>query len=368
MAERADDKGLFKRGRRWWLSIHVPGKGTQKIPLRPEGESLATANRDVARAIARMIRQSVSDGGGAKLAAVDMDGIIQQFQDANTIEASRNQAARNAGRVRAFVADKNIKHPSSITLESVQSWFADLLRDGAKPKTILNARGCLGRFCDFLVDRGLLESNPCHRVRIPRIQRLPPRFLSPAEYDKALALADKHGILPHVETALRTGMRREELRRLTWADVDFERAVVHVVEKASENGVYSPRSKRRRARAIPMSERLAVVLRKQQAESGHRTYVFPGENIKGTSGMRDAGWWSDALKPLQDAMPIFTRDMGDKSTGRAWHILRHTFASRLVQAGVPLAKVSAWMGHSDIRTTMIYAHLAPGHDADIEKA
>ncbi len=52
---------------------------------------------------------------------------------------------------------------------------------------------------------------------------------------------------------------------------------------------------------------------------------------------------------------------------RGWHLMRHTFASWLVQAGVPLAKLSAWLGHAQIQTTMRYAHLAPGHDADIDR-
>ena len=48
------------------------------------------------------------------------------------------------------------------------------------------------------------------------------------------------------------------------------------------------------------------------------------------------------------------------------HSLRHTFASQLVMAGVSIYKVSRWLGHSDVKTTMIYAHLAP-QDADINR-
>lgn len=83
--------------------------------------------------------------------------------------------------------------------------------------------------------------------------------------------------------------------------------------------------------------------------------------------MRRMSWWVEALEPIQKAMPIFQGDSGQRK-GRSWHLFRHTFASRLVRAGVPIAKVSAWLGHSDIRTMMMYAHLAPGHDEDIEKA
>lgn len=100
--------------------------------------------------------------------------------------------------------------------------------------------------------------------------------------------------------------------------------------------------------------------------TGGRKYVFPGREHRDQSGMRRQAWWSEALKPLQRAMPIFC-ELPGTSTGRGWHLFRHTFASRLVQAGVAVVKVSAWLGHADIRTTMGYAHLAPGHDEDIEK-
>jgi len=50
-----------------------------------------------------------------------------------------------------------------------------------------------------------------------------------------------------------------------------------------------------------------------------------------------------------------------------WHEFRHTFSSRLVQQGISLYKVSKWLGHSDFKTTQIYAHFAPVYDNDIEK-
>jgi len=53
--------------------------------------------------------------------------------------------------------------------------------------------------------------------------------------------------------------------------------------------------------------------------------------------------------------------------GRGWHLFRHTFASRAVQAGVPIYKVAQWLGHKHVATTEIYAHLSPDFDEDIEK-
>jgi integrase len=359
MAMRADDRGLFKRGRRWWFRVYVKGEGKKVIALKPEGQTHATTNRDVARALARDIRRQITEKGRIERAAgtADLPALIEQFQAVNTVEASKTQALDNARHVKDFIGTLGIKHPAEITLERIQEWFVRLHKAKRSPKTIWNHRGSLSRFCEFLIDREHLAANPCRRMKMPRTEKLLPRFLSADEHEQALKLAKEHGIYPEVATALCTGMRREELRRMGWAEVDFERAVVMV-----------PKSKSRRPRAIPMSDKLRAVLLEQQAETGNRKYVFPGRERRDQSGMRRRSWWISALKPLQAALPVFTDNMAETATGRGWHLFRHTFASRLVQAGVPIAKVSAWLGHANIATTMIYAHLAPGHDKDIEKA
>lgn len=71
------------------------------------------------------------------------------------------------------------------------------------------------------------------------------------------------------------------------------------------------------------------------------------------------------MDPIKAEVSTFSENSG---TGAAWHLLRHTFASRLVQAGVPLRTVAGWMGHTTIQTTMRYAHLAPMYDDAIENA
>jgi integrase len=320
----------------------------------------------VARAIARDYRRQLEQEGGlarpADPADADPAALVEAFQAVNAAGSSERQAEDNARHVQGFLADMGIRHPAAITAGTVQEWFAKLSKDGQSPRTLWNKRASLSRFSEFLIDREVLAGNPCRRLRLAKKEKLPPRFLSEQEYAQALELAKKHGVLAEVATALYTGMRRDELRSMEWLHVDFDRGVVIV-----------PRSKSRRPRQIPMSKKLRPVLEEQQNTTGDKKHVFPGEGFdaftrKPTSGTRRESWWVDAMKPLQAAMPIFTEGMADQATGRAWHLFRHTFASRLVQAGVPLAKVSAWLGHASINTTMIYAHLAPGHDKDINRA
>jgi integrase len=364
MGERADEKGLFKRGARWWLRIYIKGHGKAVIALKPPGETHATTNKEMARALAREIRrQSQESGRVEQLAAcADVGALIDVFKQTNAAEGSPAQAIRNATEVRAFIDAMDIRSPSQITVEAVQAYFVKLAQAGRSPKTRWNHRAAISRFCEFLIDREQLIANPCRRVRVGKVAKLPPRFLSAEDYDRALKLAKEHGIYAEFATALYSGMRVGEIRRMKWSDVDFEQGLIMV-----------PKSKNARFRTIPMSEKLQAVLLELKATGVQAVHVFPGRDYRDfsgahASGMRRGSWWGEALKPLQDALPVFTAGTSERATGRAWHLLRHTFASRLVQAGVPIAKVSAWLGHSSITTTMIYAHLAPGHDKDIEKA
>ncbi len=192
-----------------------------------------------------------------------------------------------------------------------------------------------------------------------------PIFLTEAEIEVALGIAQRQGIFPEVSVALNTGLRMSELRRLEWPDVDFERKMLLV-----------RKSKSRRPRMVPLNTKALSALQTQHIKSHEYRYVFPGgrrrtdgtwgKGMWGNSMMRRVNAWVSLLAPIQEAIPKF-RQLEKGSVGRGWHLFRHTFASRAVQADVPIYKVSKWLGHVHVTTTEIYAHFAPGFDEDIEK-
>jgi integrase len=192
-----------------------------------------------------------------------------------------------------------------------------------------------------------------------------PNYLTEAEAREALRLAQRHGLYCEVCVALNTGLRMSELRRLQWGDVDLPARSLVV-----------RMSKGRRPRSVPLNQSALKALRHQQRRFGHLPYVFPGgRDCRGKADaggtwrrtqMRGLDWWTrKALLPLRVAIPKFS--LAPKgSVGRGWHLFRHTFASRLVQAGISIYKVSSWLGHASVRTTGMYAHLASGYDEEIE--
>jgi integrase len=152
------------------------------------------------------------------------------------------------------------------------------------------------------------------------------------------ACDDEVELLRFINFALMTGMRRAEIVNAVWGDVDLERGQITVSNKPGFQ------TKSRRSRVIPISANLRKMLMEMRAEPQNPD----------TPLFRSQYWWIG--KKFRKA----ARRAGLPDT-ISIHSMRHTFASFLVMGGVDLATVKAILGHSDIKVTMIYSHLTPGH-------
>lgn len=143
--------------------------------------------------------------------------------------------------------------------------------------------------------------------------------------------------------SLGTGLRRGELLQLLWSDIDWPRKQLNVRGETAKN---------KRQRYVPLPERALEALRvwHSQARSvGLDRLIFPGP--RGTKiGRLDTAW-----RALLKAAKI---------KEFRWHDLRHTYASALVDKGVPLYTVSELLGHRSLEMTMRYSHLSPNHKAE----
>jgi len=82
--------------------------------------------------------------------------------------------------------------------------------------------------------------------------------------------------------------------------------------------------------------------------------------------MRNKETWYELIRPLQDAVPAFTK-LPKGSVGRGWHLFRHTFATEAFRNEVDVRRVQKWMGHRCISMTLRYTHVADGYDEEIER-
>lgn len=141
---------------------------------------------------------------------------------------------------------------------------------------------------------------------------------------------------PLVIVALNTGIRKSALFALRWEDVDFDTGTIMLRAETAKSWKSS---------IIPMNTLVTDTLRKWRAQSGDGEYVFPSPDTGG---------------PLDNCKKVWNAILkaADIKNFR-WHDMRHDFASQLVMRGVDLNTVRELMTHSDIKTTLIYAHLAP---------
>jgi site-specific recombinase XerD len=135
--------------------------------------------------------------------------------------------------------------------------------------------------------------------------------------------------------SLNTGMRLSEQYNLQWSWIDFGTRVLTI-----------PRSKHGELRHVPLNDAAVNSLQAARALSNGSPYVFL--NHFGERLCTPRKWFEDAVATARIA-------------NYTWHTNRHTFASRLVMAGVDLRTVQELLGHKSITTTMRYAHLAPTH-------
>ncbi|TAK27033.1 MAG: site-specific integrase [Myxococcaceae bacterium] len=146
--------------------------------------------------------------------------------------------------------------------------------------------------------------------------------------------------------AVRTGLRRGELMALDWSRIDLARKQVEV-RASIVRGVHEL-PKTHRVRHVPLTDDVVAMLAPRVQGHG---LVFPGVDGRPLS-----------QTAMLHGIRRLCRRTGLRQIG--WHALRHTFASQLVMEGVPLLTVSRLMGHTTVKMTERYAHLAPSHLAE----
>lgn len=248
-------------------------------------------------------------------------------------------------------------------------WLAGGLAPASANRNITRLKGLLSR----AVEWGLLEHHPLAKLKRLKVdQRGRVRYLLASEEtalraaldareqtiradrlsanawrqarDKDLmpdlqaeAFADH--LKPLVLLSINTGMRRGEVFNLTWADVDLTGKVLTVEGETSKSG---------QTRHIPLNREALEVLKGWAGKVVPAAFVFPARGGGRLDNVKRS--WEGVLKAA-------------KVEGFRWHDLRHTFASKLVMAGVPLNTVRELLGHSDLAMTLRYAHLAPDSKA-----
>lgn len=233
-------------------------------------------------------------------------------------------------------------HWSKGLIDIIKSWFADyparsvtpqkiqekmnaLVSDGRTDATANRYRAIIGAVYSWAIRNGRIERNPARMVPLRREENHRIRFLE-AEEETRLRKVIHARHEPEFTLALNTGMRLGEMMSLAWGDVDLERKVIQL--RKTKSG---------RPRSVPINADALTALKKLRKQG--RSQVMASH----------PRYWFEAALTAANVKNF------------RWHDLRHTFASRLVMAGVNLRTVQELLGHQTIAMTIRYSHLAPSH-------
>ena len=229
----------------------------------------------------------------------------------------------------------------------VDAFIADQFRARAKATSVARRLSALRRFYALQLLQGALEADPTLRVRAPKLPRRLPKNLSEADVESLLAAPDTATTLglrdrAMLESLYATGLRVSELVGLTLAQVSLDMGVVRVVGKGSKE------------RLVPLGEEAIRWLQRYLATARPK---LVGD------GKSSALFVTARRAPLtRQAFWALVKRLGAKAGIPAArlspHVLRHAFATHLLNHGADLRVVQLLLGHADITTTTIYTHVA----------
>lgn len=326
-----------KIGKNWWIDYRLDGKRYRKrIGKYKEIAKLALADIEVKIARSR---------AGFAILDKKLSEYVPQFLSYIRIHSKPLTLKRYVPIVRNFTEFLEALPEPPVRLSKVTPSIIEQYKlhrlNFIKPQTINFELTFLHHFFRYACEMKYIKDNPTQNIRkIRRPKRKAPRFLSKEEVSALLGQCDNRYNLEYiVKILLNTGMRWGELRNLEWSDIDWNERVIHIRIKED----WSPKGGTERK--VPINKIAEEILLSLSKKNRWVLTTTTGSQI------RHQHTRERLMKACQKAQ------LSDVTL----HILRHTFASHLVMAGVDLATVSKLLGHKDISTTMIYSHLSQDH-------
>jgi integrase/recombinase XerD len=245
----------------------------------------------------------------------------------------------------AFAAGRG-RTPAGLNRADVEAFVRQLMAEGRAPRSVARVVATLRAFYRYLVVSGHLTASPAVDVRAPRSIRTLPKFLTGEEVEALLAAPDvgtPRGLRDRamIELLYATGLRVSELVSLKPADVNLEDGFLTTVGKG------------RKERMVPIGDEAAMWVRRFLDEArpvllGRRSSSRLFVNARGGTALTRVGFWK-VLRAYGTGLGLARR--------LSPHVLRHSFATHLLERGADLRAIQVMLGHADLSTTQIYTHI-----------
>ena len=234
---------------------------------------------------------------------------------------------------------------SFLTLDRdvVRNWIAGMMESGFRPATVNRKLSTLRSFYNFLLRRGIAESSPVYGLKGPKCDKPLPQFVRESEMDELIDRTDLgagfDGLRNRavIATFYETGIRLAELIGMELKDVDFTERTLRVT------------GKRNKQRIIPFGQELSGILSDYLEARNRLDNTDPTAFFLNSRGGRVLR--SQIYRLVRSSLSKVS-SVGKRSP----HVLRHTFATTMLNNDAELGAVKELLGHESLSTTQIYTH------------
>jgi integrase/recombinase XerD len=259
----------------------------------------------------------------------------------NTLESY----ARDLALLGAF-ADKKGVQAVALARQDLEIFVRQLMSSGLSPRSVARAVACVRGFYKFLAVEQKRDRSPAEDLRPPRAWAALPKFLSLEEVDQLLAQPDTstpRGLRDKalIEVLYATGLRVSELVSLRAGDLELEGGYLTCIGKGDKQ------------RMVPLGQEAADWVRRYLREGRpallrRKSSPWLFVNARDGGPLSRIGFWK------------VLREYGIKAglpRSLSPHVLRHSFATHLLERGADLRMIQLMLGHADLSTTQIYTHV-----------
>ncbi|WP_120495380.1 site-specific tyrosine recombinase XerD [Kiloniella sp. EL199] len=241
----------------------------------------------------------------------------------------------------------------AVEASDIKAYLADLTVEALSARTQARHLSSLKQFYLFLMEEGVRQDNPVAEIGTPRMAQALPKFLSVEDTDALLKAAQDDQtdeglrLCALIELLYATGMRVSELVSLKISQTQRDSRILTVMGKGNKERLVplSPQAREALDRYLLIRDNFFINLGQDKVKDAG--WVFPS---RGKSGYLTRHRVGQLLKELAIKSGVMPSKVSP-------HVLRHAFATHLLENGADLRSVQKMLGHSDISTTQIYTHV-----------
>lgn len=243
--------------------------------------------------------------------------------------------------------ESDIVEISSVDRLLIRLWLGELSENGMARNTIARKVASIRSFFKYCFKRGLIEKNPAHLLIVPKTEKRLPKTVQPEEIKRMMELADGDEPAERQNRAIlelfyTTGMRLSELVQLNTRDLNFLQKQVTVLGKGNKQRIIPLGDEAIKALDKHLEKRDELFNSNTDADARKALFLAPG-------GQRI---YPRKVQQLVKHFLTQTSEVSQKSP----HVLRHSFATHMLDAGADIRIIKEFLGHTNLSATQIYTH------------